>query len=100
MQDFSVDLDAAAAAFGNFGHQSAGFTAMQEIKPTVAGSKGGYGWPMWTGPRRRAYEAYCRKHGLDPASDTANYAYIFVELKARRRRRSRRSRRQRRSTRR
>lgn len=81
MADFAASLDDAAAVFGNFGHECAGFTAMQEINPTVAGSRGGYGWPMWTGPRRRAYEAYCKKHGKNPASDEANYAYIFVELK-------------------
>lgn len=78
--DFSLQLDDAAAIVGNFGHESAGFTALQEIKPVVKGSRGGYGWPMWTGPRRRAYEAYCKRTGLDPASDKANYAYVFVEL--------------------
>src|SRR5690606_29853274 len=74
-------LDDAAAILGNFGHECAGFTAMQEVKPVVAGSRGGYGWPMWTGPRRRAYEAYCKRNGLDPTGDKANYAYVFVELK-------------------
>lgn len=81
MADFPLQLDDAAAILGNFGHECAGFTAMQEIKPVVEGSLGGYGWPMWTGPRRRAYEAYCRRNKLDPSSDKANYAYVFVELK-------------------
>lgn len=80
LKDFLLQLDDAAAIVGNFGHESAGFTALQEIAPTVKGSRGGYGWPMWTGPRRRAYEAYCQRNGLDPASDKANYAYVFVEL--------------------
>lgn len=71
----------AAAVFGNFGQESNGFTALQEIKPTVPGSRGGYGWPMWTGPRRRAYEAYCARNGKDPAKPASNYAYVFVELK-------------------
>jgi hypothetical protein len=36
---------------------------------------------MWTGSRRRAYEAYCKRTGKNPASDDANYAYLFLELK-------------------
>lgn len=81
LRDFPITPEDAAAILGNLGHESAGLTILQEIKPTVAGSKGGYGWPQWTGPRRRAYEAYCTRTGKDPASDEANYAYLFIELK-------------------
>lgn len=70
----------AAAVFGNFGHESNGFTSLQETKPTVTGSRGGYGWAQWTGPRRRAYEAYCARTGKDPAAPASNYAFLFVEL--------------------
>lgn len=79
--DFPIGVEDAAAILGNLGHESAGLTILQEIMPTVTGSKGGYGWPQWTGPRRRAYEAYCARTGKDPASDEANYAYLFIELK-------------------
>jgi hypothetical protein len=82
MRDFGfVYIDNAAAIVGNLGHESAGFTAMQEAKPTVPSSRGGYGWPMWTGPRRRGFEAYCKRAGRDPASDQANYGFLFSELK-------------------
>jgi hypothetical protein len=80
LQDFPISVEDAAAILGNLGHECAGFTKLQEIKPTVAGSRGGYGWAQWTGPRRRAYEAYCKRTGKDPASDEANYAYLFIEL--------------------
>lgn len=80
MRDFPLALDDAAAILGNLGHESGGLAQLQELKPVVAGSRGGYGWPQWTGSRRRAYEAYCRRNGLDPASDKANYGYLFVEL--------------------
>lgn len=73
-------IEDAAAAFGNAGHESLGFTKLQEIKPTVAGSRGGYGWFQWTGPRRRAFEAYCKDEGLDPASPTANVSFLAHEL--------------------
>jgi hypothetical protein len=77
----SLDLQDAAAIFGNLGHESLGFTKLQEISPTVKGSRGGYGWAQWTGPRRRAFEAWCKKHGKDPSADATNYAYLYLELK-------------------
>ena len=82
LADFpALDPQGAAAIFGNLGHESHGFTKLQEMKPTVKGSRGGWGWAQWTGPRRKAFEAYCSRNGKDPASDEANYAYLFVELK-------------------
>ena len=81
MQDFRFDELDAAAIMGNLGHESGGLTKFQEINPTVPGSRGGYGWAQWTGPRRLAFEAYCRRNGLDPKSDKANYGFLFVELK-------------------
>lgn len=78
--DFVLDLNSSAAAVGNLGHECAGFTLMQEQKPTVAGSRGGYGWAQWTGPRRKLFEAYCARNNLDPKSDRANYGFLFVEL--------------------
>lgn len=81
MGDFPISAEDAAAIVGNLGHECAGFTLLQETKPVVAGSRGGYGWAQWTGPRRRAYEAYCARTGKDPASDEANYAYLWIELK-------------------
>lgn len=81
MPDFGFSVDDAAAVVGNLGHECEGFTDMTEDKPLVPGSRGGFGWPQWTGPRRRAFEAYCKRNGLDPAGDKANYGYLFVELK-------------------
>lgn len=81
LSDFPIAVEDAAAIVGNAGHESLGFTALQEFKPVVAGSRGGWGWMQWTGPRRRAFEAYCKRTGKDPASDEANYAWLFLELK-------------------
>lgn len=63
VRDFPITPEDAAAIVGNLGHESQGFTAMQEFKPVVAGSRGGWGWAQWTGPRRRAFEAYCARTG-------------------------------------
>lgn len=80
-QDFGFsDLDV-AAILGNAGHESNGFQTLQERKPMVPGSRGGYGIMQWTGPRRRSYEAYCAKYKLDPADMMTNYKYLFIELK-------------------
>src|SRR5690606_33272658 len=71
----------AAAVFGNAGHESGGYQSLQEKKPIVPGSRGGYGIMQWTGPRRREFEAYCKRNGLNPSDMDANYAFLFVELK-------------------
>lgn len=71
----------AAAALGNAGCESAGLTKLQEIRPTVRGSRGGWGWFQWTGPRRRAFEAWAKKRGLANDSYDANYGYLLVELR-------------------
>jgi hypothetical protein len=81
MEDFGLDVLRAGAIVGNLGHESGGFENLQEDKPTVPGSAGGFGWAQWTGPRRRAYEAYCKRNNFDPRSDRANYAYLYLELK-------------------
>lgn len=78
--DFGFSVEDSAAVMGNAGHESLGFSTLQEIKPTVAGSAGGYGWFQWTGPRRRLFEAYCSRNNLDKTSREANYAFLFVEL--------------------
>ena len=81
MKDFDLDLDSACAIVGNLGHESIGFRALQELKPVVPGSKGGWGIAQWTGPRRREAEAYWKRNNLDPSNMMANYKFLFVELK-------------------
>lgn len=79
--EFGFGVVDAAAILGNIGHECAGFSVLQEIRPTVEGSRGGYGWCQWTGPRRRDFEAYCARYRLAPASDDANYGFLVLELK-------------------
>lgn len=81
MQDFDLDLLSAVAIVGNAGHESGGFKQLQEVKPLVKGSKGGWGIMQWTGPRRREAEAYWDRNSMNPSSMDANYAFLFVELK-------------------
>lgn len=81
MADFGLTEIDAAAILGNIGHECAGFKLMQEVKPVVPGSRGGFGWCQWTGPRRRAFEAWCKRQDYSPYADHANYSFLFRELK-------------------
>jgi hypothetical protein len=78
-KDFQINDIQACGIWGNLGTETGGFTALQEKNPVVKGSRGGYGWLQWTGPRRRKYEAYCKSKGLDPAADETNYQYFVHE---------------------
>lgn len=80
-RDFNLSLEESAAVIGNAGHESGGFKSLQEKKPLVPGSRGGYGIMQWTGPRRREYEAYCARNKLNPADMETNYKFLFKELK-------------------
>jgi hypothetical protein len=81
MADLKIGLLDACAILGNAGHESSGLEILQEIKPAVKGSRGGYGWFQWTGLRRKAFETWCSTHGMRPESDDANYDFLIYELR-------------------
>lgn len=78
--DLNIPPDAAAGFMSNFNAES-GLKGINERNPTVPGSRGGFGWPQWTGDRRVEFEKWAGEHKLDPASDEANYGYVLEELK-------------------
>lgn len=79
-RDFGFTREQAAGIAGNLAHESAGFQTLQEIKPMVPGSRGGWGFAQWTGPRRRAFEKWAEEAGLDPRSYEANYGFLKYEM--------------------
>ncbi|WP_316196561.1 phage tail tip lysozyme [Bradyrhizobium sp. SZCCHNS3053] len=79
MNDFGLTKEQAAGIVGNLGHESGGFSLMQEKNP-LGGGRGGWGWAQWTGPRRHQFEAWAAARGLDPRSDEANYGFMKHEL--------------------
>ncbi|WP_089177150.1 phage tail tip lysozyme [Bosea sp. AS-1] len=79
MDDFGFTKEQAAGILGNLGHESSGLNELQERNPTAG--RGGYGWAQWTGPRRKAFEAWAAANNLDPASDEANYGFLRHELR-------------------
>lgn len=79
MRDLNIDKVQACGIWGNLGTETGGFTALQEKAPTVKGSRGGYGWMQWTGPRRKKYEEWCKVNNLNAADDETNYQYLVKE---------------------
>lgn len=69
----------ACGIIGNLAVESGKFKFTQEITP-LGGGRGGLGWAQWTGPRRRAYEAYLKTSGLPASSYKANLDYLIREL--------------------
>jgi hypothetical protein len=69
----------AAAIVGNLGGES-GLEAVNERHPIVPGSRGGWSWAQWTGPRRDQFEAYAAARGLSLDSDQAAYEFLVKEL--------------------
>jgi len=79
-RDFGFTDAQAIGLVGNLAMESNGFSTLQEISPTVPGSRGGYGYAQWTGPRRRAFDSYVASNKLDPTSYEANYGFLKKEL--------------------
>ena len=72
---------AAAVGFaGNFSVESGFNPSINEINPTVAGSRGGFGLAQWTGPRRRQYEAFAESKGVSPGDLDAQLDFLTWEL--------------------
>lgn len=79
-RDFGLNGMQAAALVGNLAVETDNFNTLQEYKPVVEGSRGGYGFAQWTGERRKRYEAWAKENELNPASYEANYGYLKYEL--------------------
>ncbi len=63
---------------GNGGGESDGLRAIHEFGQPV--NKGGYGWFQWTGPRRIAFFAACKRYGLKWTDEEANIRFLIEEL--------------------
>jgi peptidoglycan hydrolase-like protein with peptidoglycan-binding domain len=79
IHDFDLTPEQAAGIVGNLGAES-GLRAINEVRPLVSGSRGGFGWAQWTGTRRRQFESWVAGHRLDPTSYEANYGFLKAEL--------------------
>lgn len=53
---------------------------INEIAPLVPGSRGGFGLMQWTGPRRKALEAFAEERGVDVADPDLQLDFLMTEL--------------------
>lgn len=80
--DLSLSPEQAAGIVGHLGYESDGLQAINERKPVVPGSRGGFGWAQWTGPRRQQFEAWAQKNKADVTDPETNYQFLLHELTA------------------
>jgi len=79
--EFGMTDEQAAGVVGNLWHETGGFEFMQELKPTVKGSKGGLAFAQWTGDRRDTFEQLLTDLGnLSADNYEANFAMITKEF--------------------
>lgn len=76
----------AAGMVGNLATETGNFQHMQELNPTVEGSRGGYGYAQWTGPRRRQYESYAASRGVALDAYETNLDFLVYEMETTERR--------------
>lgn len=72
----------AAAFVGNFMNEAGASLdpTINEQNPIVAGSRGGFGIAQWTGPRRRAIEAWAASHDAFVGNFGVQLQYVVYEL--------------------
>lgn len=65
----------------NFQDESGLNPAINEHQPLVPGSLGGFGLAQWTGPRRRALEAFAAQRGASVADPNVQMDFLMEELR-------------------
>lgn len=82
--DFNLTKNQASGIVANLWYESGGMKpAMNEGMHVGAPSSNmgqGYGIAQWTGSRKREFLDFASKHGMNPSSVEANYAYLKHEL--------------------
>lgn len=79
-KDFGLSKAQASGVVGNLSAETDGFRLMQEMKPLVPGSRGGYGLAQWTGARRRQFEAFAKSQGKPVSDLDTQYAFLKKEI--------------------
>lgn len=64
----------------NFQDESGLNPGINEIAPTVPGSRGGFGLAQWTGPRRRALESFAAQQGANISDPNVQLDFLMTEL--------------------
>lgn len=64
----------------NFQDESGLDPTINEVSPTVPGSRGGFGIAQWTGPRRAALEDFAKGRGTSAGDLNTQLDYLMTEL--------------------
>lgn len=64
----------------NFKDESGLNPGINEQNPIVPGSRGGFGLAQWTGPRRKALEAYAAQRGAQVSDPNMQLDFLMTEL--------------------
>lgn len=64
----------------NFQDESGLNPGINEIAPIVPGSRGGFGLAQWTGPRRKALEAFAAERGMPVSDPGVQMDFLMTEL--------------------
>ena len=80
-KDLDLTPQQAAGVIGQLGYESDGLQSINERNPAVPGSRGGFGWAQWTGPRRQTFESWASENKADPSDPETNYQFLLHELK-------------------
>lgn len=64
----------------NFQDESGLNPAINEVAPLVPGSRGGFGLAQWTGPRRKALEAFAAERGMPVSDPGVQMDFLMTEL--------------------
>lgn len=78
--ELNLERHQAAGLIGNLGYESGNFKTLQEGKPMVEGSRGGWGYAQWTADRRVNFERYADSLGLARDSYEANKGFLVHEM--------------------
>ena len=65
---------------GNFAVESGFDAGINERNPLVEGSRGGFGYAQWTGPRRRQLEAFAQANGAPVHDPNVQLDFLMHEL--------------------
>lgn len=64
----------------NFQDESGFNPGINEVAPLVPGSRGGFGLAQWTGPRRKALEAFAAERGMPVSDPGVQMDFLMTEL--------------------
>lgn len=80
-KDYGLSREQAAGIIGWWGGESGLDPGINEMKPLVPGSRGGFGIAQWTGPRRKALEEFAEKNNMPLSSVQTQYMFFKEEVK-------------------